>query len=90
MALRAVVIIPIGTVLVEELAFRGTLDALLRRTMSPVRSMVAGALLFGAWHLPRILDDGVLVVIGTAAATASAGVGFIWLRRRSKSLLAGR
>lgn len=88
MALRVLVVIPIGTVLVEELAFRGVLYGLLERVTSPGRAIAAGAMLFGLWHAPPLAGDGVAVVAGTVAATTVAGVGFVWLRRRSDSLLA--
>jgi membrane protease YdiL (CAAX protease family) len=88
MLLRVLVIIPIGTVLVEELAFRGALYGLLERTTTRHRSMLAGSVLFGLWHIAPIVDDGVWVVIGTVAATTIAGAAFIWLRRRSGSLVA--
>lgn len=88
MLVRVLVIIPIGTVVVEELAFRGVLHALLERATTPARSMAAGSVLFGLWHIAPILDDGIWVVVGTVVATATAGAAFIWLRRRSGSLLA--
>jgi len=88
MMLRVLIVIPIGTVLVEEFAFRGVLYGLLDRVTSPGRAMIAGAVLFGLWHIPPIVDNGAWTVIGTLAATTAAGAAFIWLRRRSDSLLA--
>jgi membrane protease YdiL (CAAX protease family) len=88
MALRVLVVIPIGTVLVEELAFRGALYGLLDAASTAGRSMVIGSVLFGLWHVPPILGDSVWIVLGTLVATTVAGAGFIWLRRRSDSLLA--
>lgn len=88
MLLRVLVVIPIGTVLGEELAFRGVLYGLLERATTTARSMAVGAVLFGLWHIAPIVDDGVWVVVGTVVATTVAGVAFIWLRRRSDSLLA--
>ena len=96
--------IPLGTVVLEEVAFRGSILALLTR-MAPVRwAVAASSLLFGVWHvLPAwtSVDDnagvatladssggGLLVVAGTVAATTLAGVVFCWLRLRSGSLLA--
>ena len=96
--------IPLGTVVLEEVAFRGSILALLMR-MAPVHwAVAASSLLFGVWHaLPAwtSVDDnagvatladapggGVLVVAGTVAATTIAGVVFCWLRLRSGSLLA--
>ena len=88
MALRVLLTIPIGTVVMEEFAFRGVLYGLLERVNAPVRATVIGAGLFGLWHVPPLLDEGAAVVVGTLAATTVTGVGFIWLRRRSSSLLA--
>lgn len=88
MTLRVLVTIPIGTVLMEEFAFRGVLYGLLDRVTPPTGATAIGAGLFGLWHVPPLLDDGVAVVLGTLVATTVAGLGFIWLRRRSGSLLA--
>ena len=89
MVLRVVVIIPIGTVVVEELIFRGALDGLLLRVTSPPLAMAAGSVLFGLWHLPPIIGDRSWVaVLGTFAATTVAGAAFTWLRRRSGSIVA--
>jgi membrane protease YdiL (CAAX protease family) len=88
MLVRVLVVIPIGTVAVEELSFRGALDGLLGRVTTPTRTYVVGALLFGMWHVPPIAGDGVWPVLGTVVATTAAGAGFIWLRRRSDSLVA--
>ncbi|MDP9635679.1 membrane protease YdiL (CAAX protease family) [Rhodococcus cercidiphylli] len=70
--------IPVGTVLTEELLFRGVLDA-----ASPALSPV----FFGLWHIrpARAAGDS---VAGTVAATTVAGVVFSWLRARSGSVLA--
>ncbi len=89
MLVRALVVIPLGTVVVEEVIFRGVLDALLLRVMRPGRAMGVGAVLFGLWHVPPIFGTSTaLQVLGTLAATTMAGVGLVWLRRRSGSLLA--
>jgi membrane protease YdiL (CAAX protease family) len=86
---RAAVVIPVGTVLVEELAFRGVLDGLLHRVTSPRRAAAFGAVVFGAWHvLPALRSSGMAAAVGTFVATTFAGLGFSWLRRRSGSLLA--
>jgi membrane protease YdiL (CAAX protease family) len=86
---RAAVVIPVGTVLVEELAFRGVLDGLLHRVTSPRRAAAVGAAVFGAWHvLPTLRSSGTAAAVGTFVATTLAGLGFSWLRRRSGSLLA--
>jgi uncharacterized protein len=92
--------IPLGTVLWEEVAFRGVLLAALARVL-PVRSaVVVAAVVFGLWHVrPNLsgvaandLADGPwlvgLVVVLGCVATAAAGLLFTWLRLRSGSLLA--
>lgn len=70
--------IPVGTVLTEELLFRGVLDA-----ASPALSPI----FFGMWHIhpARAAGDP---VIATVAATTAAGLVFSWLRARSDSVLA--
>jgi membrane protease YdiL (CAAX protease family) len=89
MAQRALLVIPLGTVLVEELAFRGALHGLLERTARTTAiATAAGAGLFGLWHVAPVWSDGPAVVVGTLVATTAAGFGFLWLRRRSDSLLA--
>lgn len=93
--LQAFVTIPLGTVLVEELAFRGAVLGLLRITIPTVRAVVACSVLFGLWHVPTVLryTDGSLgyelaAAAGTFVVTSVAGVLFCWLRIRSGSLLA--
>ena len=77
--LTAFVLIPLGTVLFEEVAFRGVLWALLRRARdnkavgSAVGTSTSGA---------------VLSVLATVLFTGLSGVVFCELRRRSGSLLA--
>ena len=88
MLLTVFVRIPVATVLFEEFAFRGTmLPLLLRVTTKPV-AWVAGAALFGMWHLPPLWGSSVGSLVGTFAATAAGGITFIWLRARSNSLIA--
>lgn len=90
--LRAVVVIPIGTVAVEELVFRGTMFGLARRVMSEAQAIVVTAVLFGLWHvLPawRSADGSpVAEALLTLAGTTAAGLVFGWLRARSGSVLA--
>lgn len=93
LAVRALLVIPIGTVVVEELAFRGVVLGLARRVTSPGRAAAATAGLFGLWHVYpawRGADPGgqLVAAAGTFVATSVAGVAFGWLRERSDSLLA--
>lgn len=54
--------VPVGTVLLEEVAFRGVLPALLAshgfagRSFSPRAAAVASAVLFGLWHALPAMD----------------------------------
>ena len=52
------VVIPLGTVLPEELAFRGLLLALLERRHGMVAAAVASSVLFGLWHVVGSLGGG--------------------------------
>lgn len=94
---RVLVVIPLGTVLVEEVAFRGVLHGLLREVTDRRRALAAGALVFGLWHVYPAWRGGSVdveglgrigTVLGTFAATTAAGVVFLWLRERSGSLVA--
>ena len=92
--------IPVGTVLWEEVAFRGVLFAVLARFLLVRAAKGIGAVVFGLWHVrPTLggldtndLADGTAARIGAVAlvcaGTAVAGVLFTWLRLRSGSLLA--
>jgi membrane protease YdiL (CAAX protease family) len=99
-AYRALVRIPVGTVLWEELAFRGVLQAALSRALPDRAATAAGAALFGLWHVAPTLaairtnapgrtavGRGGALLAG-CAGTAAAGVLFGRLRSRSGSLLA--
>jgi uncharacterized protein len=95
--------IPFGTVLLEEVAFRGVLLGVLLRRTTAVRAALWSSLLFGIWHvLPSIgiesknpvLEDlfgggaAWVAVVGAVVGTAVAGLVFCWLRLRSGSLVA--
>ena len=92
--------IPLGTVLPEELLFRGVVLGLASRTWRPPAAMAASAFLFGLWHvLPALglvtANEGVSqlglgrgVVLSAVVSTAAAGLVFAWLRLRSGSVVA--
>jgi membrane protease YdiL (CAAX protease family) len=99
----ALLAVPLGTVVFEEVAFRGVLWGLVEDTKGPVWATATTSLLFGAWHVLPALDLArtntalagsrsraklALTVLGTVAFTAAAGVLFAELRRHSGSLLA--
>jgi uncharacterized protein len=53
--LTSLVLIPVGTVLLEEVAFRGALWGLLREAYGTAAATVVSSLLFGLWHaLPSL------------------------------------
>jgi membrane protease YdiL (CAAX protease family) len=102
-ALRtAFVVIPLGTVVLEELAFRSVLWGVLSRHLRPGQVLVTTSVLFGFWHVIPALRDAasgrgvsdtvgggeVAVVVGTVALTTVGGLVFGELRRRSGSVLA--
>ena len=63
------VVIPLGTVLPEELAFRGLLLALLGRRYGLLAGTLLSSALFGLWHVVASLGGG------TANATMASVVG---------------
>ena len=94
--LKVLVVIPIGTVLLEELAFRGVILGLLQRLTPMVPAVVIAAVMFGLWHVPTAWNTAsgssgagrVGAVVGTVIATTVAGLVFCFLRLRSRSLVA--
>jgi len=92
--------IPVGTVLWEEIAFRGVLQAALRRVMSEPAAIAVTSGVFGIWHIRPtaaalrvngLADDrgqATARVAAGVAATTAGGVLFSWLRARSGSLVA--
>lgn len=95
LAVRALVVIPIGTVLSEEIAFRGVLLAMAHRVLAPPAALALAAGVFGLWHVSSAQPPGgappalgAAAVAGTVVVTALGGVLFGWLRQRSGSVLA--
>jgi len=100
----AFVVIPLGTVLLEELAFRSVLWGFLCRHLREWQALVTTSVLFGFWHLipavrvgetNRGVSEAVgawgswVLVVGTVALTTVGGLVFGEMRRRSGSVLAG-
>jgi len=92
--------IPLGTVVLEEVAFRGVLYGALRERWGPAAAAVGSSAIFGLWHIRPTLQTletnargqsarrrraAVVAAVGT---TAAAGLLFCWLRERSGSLVA--
>ncbi len=91
MLFKVFVEIPIATVLLEELAFRGVIGGLLTRITTPARALLWASLAFGLWHVSvsQFMSlDSAGGALATVAATTLAGAGFTLLRRRSGSLTA--
>jgi uncharacterized protein len=96
--------IPVGTVLWEEIAFRGVLHAALRRVLPEPATIAVATVVFAVWHIRP--TAAALRINGLAgergqpaaqsaarlaagvAATAAGGVLFSWLRARSGRLAA--
>lgn len=100
LAYQVLVRIPLGTVVWEEVAFRGVLLTALARLMPLRWAVAASAGVFGVWHIRPTLSalalndlTGTPVVTGAAVLLACVGTavagGFLcWVRLRSGSLLA--
>lgn len=101
---RTLLVIPLGTALLEEAAFRGVLLGLFAERVSVWRAAVISSVLFGLWHIPPTINSAsgsgaigdasrsggstALVVVGVVVAMTAAGMVFCWLRIRSRSLVA--
>lgn len=93
LAVRVLVTVPLGTVLVEEVAFRGVLYGLVRRARGTVWATAVSSLLFGLWHvLPSLHlsaakpaltsvfgDSGPGAVLAVAAAVLFTAAGGVVL-----------
>jgi uncharacterized protein len=72
--LTALVLIPVGTVLVEEVAFRGVLMGLITRHRGARWGLGISSALFGAWHILPSLDlTHANAAIGSVAGRSTAG-----------------
>jgi len=67
----SMIIIPLQTVIPEELAFRGVLQGSLERVWGARGVFAAGSLLFGLWHIASSLG----LTSGNAGLTAFLGAG---------------
>ena len=100
---EAFVVIPAGTVLLEEIAFRSVLWGMLSRHLRIWQVLGTTSVLFGLWHILPSLhlgaqnravsgatggESSALVVAATVAFTTLGGLVFGELRRRSGSVLA--
>jgi membrane protease YdiL (CAAX protease family) len=71
--LTALVVIPLGTVLLEEIAFRGVLLGLITRHAGVRWGLAFSSVLFGAWHILPSL--GLASVNPAVAGVVGAGAG---------------
>jgi len=72
--LTAFVLIPLGTVLFEEIAFRGVLWGLLRKGRGTVTATVVSSALFGLWHvLPSLHLSADNQAIGNTVGQGTSG-----------------
>lgn len=101
--MTALVVIPLGTILLEEIAFRGVLMGLFKRGRKWV-AVAVSSVMFGAWHIVpaaalganrlvvEIFGAGPVAKIAMIAAvvvfTGIAGWVLCEIRRRSGSLIA--
>jgi membrane protease YdiL (CAAX protease family) len=68
--LTAFVLIPVGTVLLEEVAFRGVLWGLLRQARGTAVATIGSSVLFGLWHvLPSLSLATDNAAVGDAVGT---------------------
>ena len=98
--IASMVIIPLQTVIPEELAFRGVLHGTLDRAWGFRGVAAAGSLLFGLWHIAssmgltsgnvgftRLLGGGVFGMVAgvVGAVIATAAAGFVFTWLRRRS-----
>jgi membrane protease YdiL (CAAX protease family) len=95
--IKAMLMIPLSTVVLEEIAFRGVLFGLLHQRQRASWAFGFSSALFGLWHVfPSLPADGFpylpanefAAVATVAGFTALLGLLLCELRRRSGSLLA--
>jgi membrane protease YdiL (CAAX protease family) len=72
--LTAFVVVPIGTVLLEEVAFRGVILGLIRRHTGAWRGAGISSALFGLWHVvPSLRLDRVNPAVGAVVGHGAPG-----------------
>ncbi len=98
-AFAALVRVPLGTVLLEEIGFRGVVYGLAGRMWGAGWATVVSSVLFGLWHLDPAIGvvtshpslarfDEPLAVTAAVLVASIVGAVMCELRRRSGSLLA--
>ncbi|GLW28523.1 CPBP family intramembrane glutamic endopeptidase [Actinoplanes regularis] len=72
--LTAFVVVPLGTVLLEEVAFRGVLLGLVNRHRGATWASITSSVLFGLWHiLPSLRLTQVNQAVGAALGVGITG-----------------
>lgn len=100
-AAKALLDVPLGTVLLEEIAFRGVVFGLFYGEWGTSWAVFWSSVLFGLWHvlpslsmheshdmLPNSVRGRLVAIVGTVVATSVAGVLFAMLRVLSGSVIA--
>ncbi|WP_227984355.1 CPBP family intramembrane glutamic endopeptidase [Nocardia spumae] len=77
--IASMIVIPLQTVIPEELAFRGVLHGTLDRAYGARGVFIAGSLLFGCWHIASSLglttgNRGLSTLLGGGAGGQIAGI----------------
>ena len=100
LAYQVLLRIPVGTVAWEEIAFRGVLQAALRRVLAEPAATAVASAVFGLWHIRPTAEAlavnrlaaarraRITALTATVAGTATAGALLSHLRDRSGSLAA--
>jgi membrane protease YdiL (CAAX protease family) len=95
----AFITVPLGTVIFEELTFRGIVPAMLEKLRSHRLAVFGSSILFGLWHLPTAMGiNGTLknnnLLLAEQASllfvflfTTAMGFLLIYLRYKSDSLI---
>ncbi|BCY08044.1 CPBP family intramembrane glutamic endopeptidase [Actinoplanes sp. L3-i22] len=72
--LTAFVVVPLGTVLLEEVAFRGVLLGLVNRHRGATWASITSSVLFGLWHiLPSLRLAQVNAAVGATLGVGATG-----------------
>ncbi|GAA0584682.1 type II CAAX endopeptidase family protein [Paractinoplanes ferrugineus] len=72
--LTAFIVVPLGTVLLEEVAFRGVLLGLIGRHRGAAWASITSSVLFGFWHiLPSLRLNHANQAVGSAVGAGPAG-----------------
>jgi membrane protease YdiL (CAAX protease family) len=72
--MTAFIVVPLGTVLLEEVAFRGVLLGLVNRHRGAVWASITSSVLFGLWHiLPSLRLNNANAAVGSVFGSGATG-----------------